>query len=30
MDPTLILKKLGQLTTPDQARLRHALAQILG
>lgn len=30
MDQTLILKKLGQLTTPDQARLRHALAQILG
>jgi mRNA interferase MazF len=30
MDPTLILKKLGQLTTPDQASLRQALAQILG
>ena len=30
MDQTLILKKLGQLTTPDQARLRRALAQILG
>jgi mRNA interferase MazF len=30
IDPTLILKKLGQLTTPDQASLRLALAKILG
>jgi mRNA interferase MazF len=30
MDPTLILKKLGRLATPDQTRLRQALAQILG
>jgi len=30
VDPTLILKKLGRLTSPDQARLRQVLAQILG
>ena len=30
MDPALILKKLGRLATPDQTRLRQALAQILG
>ncbi len=30
IDPVLILKRLGQLTPPDQARLRQALAQILG
>lgn len=30
IDPALILKKLGRLTTPDQATLRQVLAQILG
>ena len=30
IDPTLILKKLGRLTPADQARLRQALAKILG
>jgi hypothetical protein len=30
IDPELILKKLGQLTPPDQALLRQVLAQILG
>jgi mRNA interferase MazF len=30
IDPALILKKLGQLTPPDQALLRQVLAQIFG
>jgi len=30
IDPGLILKKLGQLTPPDQALLRQVLAQIFG
>ncbi len=30
IDPALILKRLGQQTLPDQARLRQAIAQILG
>ena len=30
IDPTLILKKLGRLTTSDQVHLRQALAQIIG
>lgn len=30
IDPTLILKKLGQLTPADQILLRQALTQIIG
>ena len=30
IDPTLILKKLGQLTAADQNLLRQALTQIIG
>jgi len=30
IDPTLILKKLGQLTPADQTLLRQALTQIIG
>ncbi len=30
IDPTLIQKKLGQLTLADQALLRQSLAQIIG
>ena len=30
IDPALILKKLGRLTTSDQVHLRQALAQIIG
>ncbi|MDF0673625.1 MAG: hypothetical protein P0120_04690 [Nitrospira sp.] len=30
IDPALVLKKLGRLTSTDQATLRHALTTILG
>jgi mRNA interferase MazF len=30
IDPALVIKKLGQLTSTDQAALRQALSSILG